>query len=256
MKTIKYQLFVALALFVGVAIGYVAGEKTPPEPQSAKPQPVARPVKSGITNRGDAATIASLRKRVDELEKLLAESEADAQSNSNEVAEAEHVPAPRNHREWLDNLKKTDPARYVQVTNNMAQWRMRRMERAQSNLDFLSSIDVSHMNKKARKVHEDLQNLIIRREELSDMMEREDLTDDQRREIGEELGRSHREMRRLNEAERNNLFIETARTLGIKGQDAKALSETILDVIDVTDGGWGPSRRRRNQSNGGGQNGR
>ena len=246
MKVIKSQLFIALALFVGVAIGYFAGESP------AEPAPAASGTnvmtRATIADRGEAVSIVALRRRVAELERLLNEKGEESRiAISNAVAEAVRNATPDrprgNPREWMENLKKNEPERYVQMTNRFAQWRQRRVERAQSKIGFLASVDTSHMSTGAKKTHSALQDLLARREEIEAQLHQEGLSDSARGELMREMFETHRELRRLNQEERANLFDETARALGFEGDDAKEITATIQDVIEATDGGFdGPPR--------------
>jgi len=147
-----------------------------------------------------------------------------------------------NPREWMENIKKTDPARYAQMTNRFAQWRIRRAEHARTKIDFLSSIDTSHMSAAAQKTHDELQDLIARREEIEEQLHQEDLSDADRDKLMKEMWQTHHELQRLNGEERKNLIEETARNLGFEGEAAQEISTTIQDVIQATDT-WGGGRR-------------
>lgn len=244
---IKYQLFIAMALLVGVAIGFFAAE--PALTKTEGPAPTHEKGPAVKDAKDESATIAALRREIAGLRKALAAKETER--NEQAVPEA---PAgeqarvsppserPRSPRDWMENLKKTDPERYTQTTNRMAQWRRNRAERAQTTLGFLSSIDTSHMSAEAKKTHTALQDLIAKREEIEASLHQEGLSDEERAQLMGELRSTHHEMMRLNAEERKNLFDETARVLGFEGQDVKDITETIQEVIDATDGGWGPRR--------------
>lgn len=262
---IKHQLFIAVALLAGVAIGYFVKDA----PVAAeKPAKTAERAKKPVADKGEEASLKALRHRIAELEKQLAE-KPDAE-NPKESASPETVVTSADdgkgrrteqrftsHRDWLENLKKTDPERYTQVTNGMAQWRQRRLDRAQSRIDFLASIDTSKMRPEARKVHEELQDLIARREEIEERLHQEDLQDEARGKIMQEMFETDRRLRELNEAERGNLIEETARNLGFDGAAAKEISRTIQEVIEATDNGFGPNRPRGgHRGRRGGQGGR
>ena len=150
----------------------------------------------------------------------------------------------KSHREWIENLKKTDPERYTQVTNGMAQWRQQRLNRAQSRIDFLSSIDTSKMKPGARKIHEELQDLIVKREEIEDRIHQENFTDETRGKVMQEMFEINHRIRELGEDERDNLIEEAARNLGFNDEASKEISETIREVIEATDSGIGPRRPR------------
>ena len=236
---IKHQMFIGAALIAGVAIGYFAapsGEKA-----SAPSQDDGGYVaKSAISDEGDAAALAALRARVKELEAQLAgDREEELVLISNVV---DRVRGDRRGRggqnpgEWLEALQKTDPARYTQMTNRFAQWRNERLNRQQSKLDFLASIDTSHMSASARKTHERLQDLIVRREEIEDEMHADpNMSWEARGQVFARMREVDEEIHRLNGEERKTLLNETARELGLGKDDAAALSETIEDILSATD---------------------
>ena len=237
---IKHQMFIAVALLVGVAIGYFVKDDPIPVEESNAEEVAKKPV----ADKGEEATVKALRRRIAELEKLLAEKSGESEiAISNAVAEAvkNRPPEPPrgNWRERMEELKERDPARYTQMTNRFAQWRRSRAEQARNKIVFLSSIDTSHMSADARKTHDALQDLIARREEIEQQLQDPDLSDDDRGKLMGELHSTHHELMRLNGEERNNLFEETARNIGFEGEDAKEISATIQEVIRATDSGWG-----------------
>lgn len=239
MKVIKYQLLLAVALLTGVAIGYFVKSD---DARVAAPTESDYKAKATVADKGDAATIAALRHQIAELKKLLSEKgEVSEEAISNAVASVigrgpRGDRRPRgNPREWLENLKKNEPERYAQMTNRMAQWQRRRSERAHSKIEFLSSIDTSHMSAGARKTHDELQELIAKREDLESQMHDENLTDEQRHQIFEQIRETDHAMRQLNRQERTNLIEETAKNLGFEGETVKEISATLQDVIEVTD---------------------
>lgn len=245
---IRHQLFIGFALLAGVAVGYFVRESREGAPAPAAQ--VASVAKGGrIADVGDAASVKALRRRVAELERQLAEKRTAVASVETPVTNATAAAAPErprgNPKEWLEQLKANDPARYAQMTNRFANWRRQRAERTRSTLEFLSSIDTSHMSKKAKKTHAALQEMIARREEIEQQMHREDISDEDRRRLFDEMRQTHGEMMRLNGEERQNLIAETAKTLGFEGEDVKTISDTILEVIRATDGGFGGGHHGR-----------
>ena len=237
---IKHQMFIAVALLAGVAIGYFVKDEPIPAEEPKAEESARKPV----TDKGDEASIKALRHRIAELEKLLAEKDGKSEiAISNAVAEAVKNRPPEsprgNWRERMEEMKKNDPERYTQMTNRFANWRRTRAAEARNKIDFLSSIDTSHMSAGARKTHDALQDLIARREEIEQQLQNPNLSDDDRGKLMGELHSTHHELMRLNGEERNNLFEETARNIGFEGEDAKEISATIQEVIRATDSGWG-----------------
>ena len=255
---IKHQMFIAAALLAGVAIGYFVKD----EPIVAEEPKAEVAARKPVADKGDEASVRALRHRIAELEKLLAEKDEKSEiAISNAVAEAakERPPEPPrgNWRERMEEMKKNDPERYTQMTNRFANWRRSRAEQARNKIDFLSSIDTSHMSASARKTHDALQDLIARREEVEAQLQDPNLSDEERGKLMRQLREGHGELQRLNREERKNLIDETARNLGFEGEDAKEISATIREVIEATDSGWGGHHRHGGGPRGpGGQGGR
>ena len=90
---IKHQMFIAAALLAGVAIGYFVKD----EPIAAEEPTVEVVPKKAVADKGDEASVKALRRRIVELEKLLAEKDGKSEiAISNAVAEAAKArpPAP------------------------------------------------------------------------------------------------------------------------------------------------------------------
>lgn len=241
----KPQLFIAAALLVGVAIGYCAKPQDPPPAPAEKAVPAGKAMPA---DKGAAATIAALRARIADLEaRLAADVQRPAPAPTNVPAAAAQVRAPQDGwRQHIENMKKNHPEQYAQMTNRMAQFRQRRLEHAQSRIDFLSSLDVSRMSASARKTHEELQAMIERREEIESRLHQPDLSGDDRRALFEEIMQTERELERLNRRERENLLKQTAADLGLKGAEAAELTATVKEIIEATEGmRWRPSRNGR-----------
>ena len=238
---IKHQMFIAAALLAGVAIGYFVKDEPVASDGAAKVEADAR---KPVADRGAEASVRALRRRVAELEKALAEKDGKSElAISNAVAESAKARPPdpprQSWRERMEEMRRNDPERYAQMTNRFANWRRSRAEQARGKIDFLSSIDTSHMSAESRKTHNALQELIVRREEIEAKLQSPDLPDEERGKLMTELHATHREMVRLNGEERDILFAETARNIGFEGEAAREFSATIREVIEATDNGWG-----------------
>lgn len=244
---------VVISLLVGAALGYCLGPASSPAPapepeKKAEPEQVKQPECRG--ERADRA----LRARIKELEGMLAKQGVEVEKMKEE--ETERRERPRfDPRAEMERLKTEDPARYAQITNGMAQFRQRRLERAQSKIDFLSSVDTSKMSPGARKTHEDLQDMIARREEIESKMHGiMDMSEDDRRALFGEMRETDERIRELNRLERENLLVQTAETLGFVGEDAKEIAETVKGIYEATDSGWnwgGPGGGGRRGGHGG-----
>ena len=176
---------IVISLLVGAALGYCLGPASSPAPapepeQKAEPEQVKQPEYRG--ERADRA----LRARIKELEGMLAKQGIEVEKMKEESSRRDR---PRDFRADMERLKKEEPERYAQITNSMAQFRRHRLERAQSKIDFLSSIDTSRMSPAMLKVHSDLQDMIEKREAVEEKMRGfMDMTEEERREAFQEIG--------------------------------------------------------------------
>ena len=231
---------VVISLLAGAAIGFcfapsAGAPKTAPEKTSPKM------VKA--ESRPDEAAekeMRVLRSRIKELEDMLAKQGVEVEEMKEESSRRERRDRPRDFRADMERLKKEEPERYAQITNSMAQFRRHRLERAQSKIDFLSSIDTSRMSPAMLKVHSDLQDMIEKREAVEEKMRGfMDMTDEERREAFQEIGEIDGKIRELSRAERDNLLVQTAEALGFQGDDAAEIMDTIKSIYEATDSGWG-----------------
>lgn len=202
--------------------------------------------KKALADDGDKASLKALRARVRELEKLLAAKDAEVAAATTAVATAERPPADpwgdgrrEGFRERMERLKTEDPARYTEITNNMARWRQRRARQQEERMEFLASVDTSRMSVAAKGVHASLQKYAAEREELERQMQNENLSDDDRHALWEQMHEVNRQVWALNGVERKNLIEETARNLGFEGQDVQDISATMQEIIKATDNGFG-----------------
>jgi hypothetical protein len=231
---VKTMTLTVCALLLGAAAGYFAPGKGGEGMKQDAPQETR--CASAIADNGAQASIKALRARVAELEKQLAAKPADEKAPAPDSGPSRFV---ESHVERMKKMAVDDPQRYAQITNRIANWRRRRSEQARSRIDFLSSIDTSRMSAEAREVHEELQQLVARREELEEDLHRHGLDDTKRHGLFQELREIGTKMRELNAKERDNLLSETARNLGFEGSDAAEIVTTVKEVFNATESGWG-----------------
>ena len=248
MRGMRGSAFLAsAALVAGAAIGYCLAPGAAQEPAAETGKARATAARGTIPDAGDSAKVVALRARVAELERMLADQKATAEAaTTNAVAAAPRPPEPG--RNWLENIRESDPARYTQMTNHFAQMRRQREERQQRNLDFLASVDTSHMNKAAKKTHDELQKRLVQRKELMNQMQQvhteEGMSEEARRAVFEQMRENERQIHDLQKKERSNLFEATANALGFEGEDAKDIVATLEEVVDATDDPRWPPRPR------------
>ena len=246
----KNIVVAAVALAGGIAVGYLAAPSASPSAAPAEPPP-ARTAHAHASDVDQRENLATLRRRVRELERRLADTAASAVALTNVTARTE-PPRGGDWRSRLEEMKKNDPARYAQTTNSMAQWRQRMTDHAQDQLGFFAALDTSVMTPKQRETHERLQNLLERRNELMQMMDisNANVTDAQREEARKEIFGVWGQLQNLANAERDMLLHQTARNLGYTGADAKEVVDTIKAIYDATQL-WGMGRHGRGPHGGG-----
>jgi len=238
---IRTQLFIGAALIVGVAIGYMAKPDRAPETDDE----IAGNVAALFSDRGDEASFVALRSRIAELEAQLAEKGEGAVQTEQKVGEENPdprrragrrgPPSPAEMRERFAQMEREDPVRFAQMTNHFAQMRQRRIDKAQSRIDFLSSVDATRMGESAKKTHETLQKLIARREEIESQMFDPEIGDEERRAIFREMRETDNALRELSVIERDNLISQMAESIGLTEEESAEVNATISEILDATD---------------------
>ena len=247
-----------LAGVAGVLIGHFAWTTSEPP---ANTHESGRRSRAHVVDADSSSTIATLRRRVRELEQRLADTVAAAGALTNRTemrlgdAEARSHGGPPNPESWranLEEMKVKDPERYAQTTNRMAQWRSRMLANTQDRLEFFASLDTSTMTPRQRENHERLQELLVRREELMQMMDisNDSTTAAQREKARQEMHGLMGQLHAAERTERDMLLHQAARNLGCKGAVAKELVETVKTIYDATQS-WGGGGGRRHGGGGG-----
>lgn len=253
----------AVALAVGGALGFVL-KPSAPEPAAKESGEVAAP-KAQIASVDDAS-VKALRARVKELEKMLAEKQGAGEKTEERRGGpaagegAARWPNGEELRANIEKWKKENPEEYARLDKMRQDFMQRRAERTKSRLDFLASVDTSRMSKEDRETHTRLQELIAKRENLEKRMNESllDMSNEDRGEFFREMGETSREINELNEKERGVLFKGLANELGIQGEEANAVSETVQGILDATrnDGFGGMRGMGGMRGPGGGRGGR
>ena len=238
-----------VALLAGAALGFFLKPDTSvPAATGSKDGYVAK----GVAETPEGTTEKNLRKRIKELEAMVAELQSAAAASTADAGKKDgrrgfgpggERPSREEMRARMEEWKKEHPEEFAEMEKRRAEFMKQRAERAQSKIDFLSSIDTSTMSKKARETHEKLQGLIAKREELEEKMQSmPDLSDDERDALFQEMHETGREIRETNSQERENLLQQTAEALGFSGSDATEIVDTISEIYEATssEGRGGP----------------
>ncbi len=225
------------AFFVGIALGFgLAPRESAPKEASVEPT-TAAPKKKDILPKREVPRSEAVapQEKMEEAPVVTHDAVKDAKPSS-------------RHEDFFARMKRERPKDYIQMTNNMAKARAERRAKVKDNLNFLASIDVSKFSEEATATHERLQELIARQEELNEKLnplERENVSEEERRKNFEEMMNIALEIGELNAAERDTLFRTVAEEVGCAAEDADTFVETLTDIIDATGGnfgGFGPRR--------------
>ena len=248
------------ALLVGGAIGYFVPPLFTRAPEPAEEMVEAKtPEKRPARNRQQSdleAELKHLRKMNREKDRQIADMKSQLEKQSKVPVSVEPLSEPSTNRmdrfrpfgrppsaaemrAHFEEMREKDPERYAQITNNMARWRAHRQERLQTQFDILASADTTHMTKDQRKVHETYQDLLLRQEELREMMSpnNADITDEQREAAFREMRDIGHQLHDLQRTERDTLLTQTANSLGLRGQQAQEVVSAIKAVYEATSGG-------------------
>lgn len=235
----KYYAFILAALISGAAIGYYLGGDPLPRPVEATAETEVAPAQA-IPDAGSDALVENLKKRVAELEAQLAERRPRRMRGGDEGAaeggEERHARRGRgNDEERREAFRRSHPEEYAQMTNRNAIVRQRRGEHNRNKIEILNSFNVSHLGPQAVETHEALKVLIAERDRIEAAMLTPETSSEERIDAFRRLAELDGEMRRLNGEERQLLISETARELGLDGEQADAFVGAIDDIITATD---------------------
>ena len=227
-----------VALFVGAALGYCLKPAAQEPADDAKGERASR--RTEIAEK-DGAAEKALRNRVRELERELAALSADKTSekideNQESRPRGDGRPSREEMRANFEKFKQEHPEEWARMEKRRQDFMKRRQERAQSKMDFLSSIDTSTMSESARANHENLMTLISKRAELESKMGPGlmDLSDEDRDAIFKEMHDTEHAIREASRDERDALLQQTAEVLGFSGDAASEIVDTVKEIYEAT----------------------
>lgn len=245
------------ALLAGAAIGYLCRPAAQSAHENGEEKAVETKAPHKATKSTDDVALNRLRRRIQALEKELAETRNAQQKGAKSPPSDENAgeakadrprasrfrpPSPEEMRAELEEIRKNDPLRYTQMTNRHETMKRRRLERAQGRLDILAGVDTSRFSQRQRAVHEQYQDAVVRREELRELMDpsNADVTEEQRRSVFEEMRSLDRHIRELAESERDTLLTQTVEGLGVQGDALRDVVESVKAIYEATQTRDGP----------------
>lgn len=250
----KLVAVAASSLVAGAAIGWLAKPSAAPANDAGEKAPKAEKIAEAPATNHEKALLA----RIKELELALARKHKAEKAIPSKRSEVKTEDRPRRGErnfgsrllEDIERMKKEDPERYAAMTNNIARADRMRSERTMGKLAFLSSIDTNAMTPEGKAVHERLQELIAQREQMEERRHSlSEMEETERRRYFEEVHKTDREIRELSRQERDNLLRQTTDALGFSGSAADEIIETVKEIYEATDNGFGrmpPHRPRPN----------
>ena len=232
-------MIAGMALLSGIAVGWIV------KPDGAAKAKVETK-ESGIRNK---QKISDSTTRIKTVTTIVTNTVHSTVTNTVEI-ERRRPQGPAGFMAELERMKNDDPERYASMTNRMAQFRRRMVQRTENKLETLASIDTTGWSKSQIETHEKYQDLIARREELFEIIRPESGASQQEREEAfSELRQIGPDLRETSEKERNTLLDKAFGELGYTNSDAAEIRETIKTIYSTTEewggpGPHGPGRRR------------
>lgn len=252
-KTIAFHAF---AFIAGIALGWAGLSIATPNVE-IKSVPETRVRKAAQSDQDEADLVPQLRRRIEELEARLKESEQESAKEVSDGASVDGGPRRDGFRERrgerrfgppteeeLEKLKVEDPEQYTRTTNRIA--RMERhftsmMKREAEKRDIIANIDTSLLTTEQQAVHARFQELQNAMDEMRSSFRPDDesLSDEDRRANFEAMRQLERELREAAQDERTALLTAAAGTVGLEGDDAADFVDTIKAVYEATQTGRG-----------------
>ena len=221
---------------VGAAVGFAICKAFMPQ----APETEAKAEKAAASK--NAEKLAKAQKRIAALEKKLAALEKQravakaAKKPEMPKTEATSGDGPKtvvvkDGDDVLESLKKNlSEDEFKAATNALSAIRAKLADKARSKIDFLRSVDVSHMSEAERKNHETFITLAEKREAAMAKMKGgiPDATTLQ------EVVLVGMQMTPVAKKERSALVREVARELGYTGDDVDVVHDTMQNIYDAT----------------------
>ena len=233
----------ALLAIAALAAGIVIGWTAKPIPEKS---PSSETSEQGFRKK---RRIADSETRVKTVTTIVTNTVLNTVTNTAPSA-PERPRGPGGFMADLERMKTEDPKRYSSMTNRMAQFRNRMLQRAENKLETLSSVDTAGWSRSQIENHEKYQDLIARQQELMDIMRHDSgATQEERDAAFREMRELGRELRVASEKERNTLLDKTFSELGFSGADSREIRETIKTIYSTTEE-WGGHRGRGGRGGG------
>jgi hypothetical protein len=188
-----------------------------------------------VVVKDDAAlrAAAALRQRVAELEKALAQRDAERVPEPPKPQEAPADPPRRpSFSDRMEQLKKDNPEQYAEMQKRREEFRQSMEQRAQDRAEFLAAVDTKNMNDAQKENHAKLLETVARVNELMAQMNQPGV--EHTKELHQQMGEAMGSLGELYTEERRYLLEETGRAVGYQGGQASDFADQMQAIIDNT----------------------
>lgn len=188
--------------------------------------------------------------RVRELEAALAERDALIADMTREEPPAPPEEEPqrssrrnnngsRNFQRNREELARTDPERYAEIQAQREAFRQRMEQAAADRKSFFTNRDMTTLSTEMQETYTSVQSLLGQMDELVQLMQTPDLTQEERREIGGAMRDVQRQLEPLMQVAREDELRSLAADMGYDANGQDQFTEYVKKVFEITSGGGG-----------------
>lgn len=177
--------------------------------------------------------LLGLRQRIRELEDELARRAAAAVSVASAIPSGPERREPaRERRNWMEELRKNDPAGYEELQKRREQARKDVQDSLARKAAYLLYRDTSDMSEEEQARHTLMLNLLSETWSLSRQIA--ELPREQRREVSRTLRENIRQLEPMLDEERDRAFYTVGRDLGYGEEESLQFAEHMDALVEIT----------------------
>lgn len=263
-RGVGYGIVVCVCLLSGAGIEHLRQSWVVPEREEDTVIETVRVAQTPdrvvtVLDKSAERAAEALRKRVAELEKALAERDAERalQPTGQPQEAAPDEGDGRSRRQswdtYMERMRTEEPERYAEMQRRREEFRQSMDQRQRERADFLDAVDVAGMSPEQRAQHNQLLETAARANELmAQMMQSGRRQGEEGEALRREIGETMATLGQLYDAERHYLLEATAKAAGYTGNDVQAFSDHIQNIINNTTMMQGMGHRGGGTRGGGG----
>jgi len=150
-----------------------------------------------------------------------------------ESAKTNAPPRRGDRRSWMDDLKKSDPERYKEITERRESARAAAKYEVAKKAAYFLDRDTSAMSEQEAEEYSRMMNLFTDTLTLTEKLG-EDLPREERRPIMHEFRDNLRDLSPMLDTERDKEFYQIGKDMGYADADAEAFATYLTEVVDLT----------------------